>query len=140
MSMNIKKMLPFLEEEELDALAKKIIDSPDKNYKGITIQNILPFLEDETIDVLLKDAVSKNEDYHQYLPFASDEVIDEMFLVAAKNGQPYSSFLPFVSDECLSKLIDEYIHGTFEIDIDKLYPFLEDDDIRKLFKHELNKD
>ncbi len=140
MSLNIKKMLPFLEEEDLKDLAKKIKESPDRTYKGVSLNEVLPFVDDDLVDDLFKDAVEKNEDFNQYLPFVSDEVIDEMFIKAVKENKKYSAFLPFVSDECLSKLVDAYIQGTFTMDIDKIYPFLDDDDIRKLFRHELNKD
>ena len=46
------------------------------------------------------------------------------------------SATPFVSRECLSGIVTAYLDGKYpELDIDKLYPFLADEDIKRIFNH-----
>ena len=46
----------------------------------------------------------------------------------------------FVSEPSLSLLVDAYIEGKYpDLDVDKLYPFLNKEDVKKLFYYELRK-
>ena len=57
-----------------------------------------------------------------------------------KEGEINIEMANFVSEDCLSILVDEYINGKFSnLDIDKLYPFLDGEDVKKLFYFELKK-
>lgn len=108
-------MLPFLEDEELALLAKKIMESDTGEYKGVSLDEVLPFLD--------------------------EDVVDEAFLYQVQKGQDYRSLLPFVSEEALHKLAVKYVRDELivDIDMDELYPFMDDDDIRLIFRHELEK-
>ena len=46
---------------------------------------------------------------------------------------------PFVSKKCLSSVVDGYIAGEYPaLDMDELYPFLSDKDIKRIFFHIIN--
>jgi len=201
--MDIKRMLPFLEDEELEELAKKIQKSPSGEYQGLTLSNLLPFLDDDVVDEMFILELRAGHDVHKFLPFVSDEilssatnefiqgkitsfplkqalpfmededvtkiakkclesgeesfqgvtfkeimpfldddVIGEIFLSRVKNGGNYTELLPFVDDDVLSQLVNEYIKsdGKINLDVDSIYPFLDDDDIKKLFRYKMSKD
>ena len=112
--MNIKKMLPFLDDEDLEELASEILDSDENEFKGVTINEVLPFLD--------------------------DEIVDRMFFKAISNNKEYKKFLPFVSEEALHTLVVKYFNDEIEnIDIDEIYPFLDEDDIKYIFKKFMKK-
>lgn len=77
------------------------------------------------------------------LPFLSRDKVDQLFLKAfnerEEDTNDYFIYLPFISKEVLSNLVDEYIKGREDIPIDKLYPFMDHVDIKRLFNHALNK-
>ncbi len=52
--MNLKHMLPFLDDEELSDLAKKIAESADGVYQqGVTLKHLRPFVDDEDVDQMM---------------------------------------------------------------------------------------
>lgn len=110
-TLDIKKMLPFLEDEQINKLLEKC--EVDGEYKGITIEQLFPFL--------------------------SDEKIDELFRKYAFEGKNISKIIPFVSDEAMHKIVDDYIAGNSSVDINQVLPMLEEDDVKKLFDYEMNK-
>ena len=135
--MDIKKLLPFLEEEDLEQLAEKILSSPDKNYEGVTLEMLLPFLDDDYVSTACRKAFEKGESISNYLPFMDDDDIDEAFILALKEnrGNLYS-FLPFVSDDAIDKAVDLISQGKVQVDtafIDKMLPFMDDDKIDEIF-------
>lgn len=134
---NLKKMIPFLEDEELEELANKIIESETKEFKGVTINDLLPFLDYDYIGKIVKSLDISDARVTSYLPFMDDNDIDELVLKAAKISPLPSSFysmLPFASDECLDEVVKLIDLNESEVDIDKLYPFLSDEGIKTLFK------
>jgi hypothetical protein len=195
--MDIKKLLPFLEEEDLEQLAEKILSSPTHDYEGITLTTLLPFLDDDYVSTACRKAFEKGESISNYLPFMDDDdadkafimalkesredlssflpfvsdaaideavnlitkgkvqvdtafidkmlpfmdddKIDEIFLLQVKNNQPISKYLPYVSDDALHKVVNMVINGKATLDLNVLLPFLDDDDIRNIFKAEMNK-
>lgn len=114
----IIRMLPFLDDEEVAMLAKKIIEG-DPDYEGIKLAAIFPFMDDDDCDEIFTDLLNGNSQL--------------------KPSTIYS-LIPFVSEDALSALVDQYIKGKYQnIDIDKIYPFLDDDDIKRLFRYELSR-
>jgi hypothetical protein len=196
---NVKSMLPFLEEEDLELLAQKIMDSPDQMVNNIRLESLYPFLDDDYLDQIFSQEVEKGHDINKLLPFVSDDAlsnlvdeiiagkvanirinsllpflddddisrlaafirqnggsyngtsltsllpfmddddVDKEFKEAWSNGKDFSKYLPFASDEALSEAVDAYINGNTSIDVNVLYPFLEEDDLKKLFRYEINK-
>lgn len=108
---SMKKLLPFLTNEELDDLLKKVLASPSYIYKDVTLKDLLVFLP-------TKD-------------------IDELYLNELKKGNDATYFLPFVSHETLKNIVELYCNDKLEykIDVYKLAPFLDQDDIKLLYNY-----
>ncbi len=196
MGIDIKKMLPFMEDEEIAELFKKIIDSENGEFKGIKLNRIAPFASEEVVSQAFIEAIKKGKDYVSLAPFVDDDVweevvkllkegykinlpplypfmeedclqeiykmaqsgelkdinisslypfidddyLDEIFLKQVKEGKDYVEMAPFVSEECLHKIAEDYVNGDTIIDINCLYPFMDSDDIKMIFKHAMEKD
>lgn len=114
-SSKLVSILPFLEKEELKEVVEMILND-DEAVKDLPLATVFPFLEPEDIDKIF---------------------VHNMKRLSSKD---LASIIPFVSQEALSKLVDEYIAGNIEqVNIDVLYPFLNQSDIKKIFFHELRK-
>jgi hypothetical protein len=108
------KILPFMDEEDIHEIVDKIL-ADDPEFKNVNVVAIMPFLEEEDCDKIFLKKLQDNDD-------VTIELIN------------------FVSEECLSYLVDAYINGKFpNLNVDKLYPFLDGDDVKKLFYFELRK-
>jgi len=102
--MNLKSALPFLDDDELSDLAMKIAGSPDEVYQGVTLNDLLPFVDDEDVDRMMVEGFKKGNDVSRCYPFASDEGLSALVKEALKDDAP-------------------------AIDLRRMLPFLEDDDI-----------
>lgn len=111
---NITKMLPFLEEEDVNVLAKKILESEAGEWKGVKMSNVLPFL--------------------------SAGIVDEMCLRCMEKGKSYKEFLPFISEEGMHKIITDVLEGRLTIELDAMYPFMNEGDIKRVFYFYLEKE
>lgn len=111
---DLGKMLPFLKEEELKELTKRIMASEDGTWKGICVQRVLPFLDAETVENLCRNAMEK--------------------------GQNYNIYFPFLSGEAMHGIVTEVTEGKLAIALDAMYPFLDEEDIRKVFYFYLEKE
>lgn len=135
--IDLKKMIPFLEDEELALLADKILDSEDGTYKGVAIKDLLPFLDDGLIVKAFKKDLERNKDITIYLPFLDDDYYDEIvrkMLEENNIDDKFYNYLPFLSEEILSNVVEYYLNNDIELDLNRIYPFLSDEDIRKIFK------
>jgi hypothetical protein len=138
--MDFKKMLPFLEEEELKELVAKLEESPDGTYQGITMKQVLPFLEDEDVDQMIASAYEKGLAITSFLPYASEEGLTHLVeKIIATPGDPKVSlrpFLPFLENEALVKLADQLLlcDGSYgDLTYATLLPYMEDETIDKSF-------
>ncbi len=107
------KILPFLDKEEKKEIVKEIL-SDSEYFEGIKLVVIMPFLDEEDCDKIFMHQVRKDD----------------------KNLQ---SLLPFVSEGLLEELVDKYINGEIDMNMDMLYPFLKVEDIKKIFFYELKR-
>ena len=114
MKISLTKMLPFLNAEDLTTLTEKIIQTDDCVYSGVTLSAVLPFLPDEKVDELFFRELEKKEDV--------------------------SMFYPYLSDQACQIIVDQFMEGTLELDINELYPFLPDEELHRLFAHILEKE
>lgn len=71
MKINLKKILPYFEDEELMEIYEKIAESPDGEFEGVTVHDILTLIDD--VDELFFRAVEMGKDISEYLPYVSDE-------------------------------------------------------------------
>ena len=108
LDLNLTMILPFMNEKDVDDICSQVAENPE--------------------------LLSKVNMAAMY-PFASEECIDKIFLAGITNGKTDNAALPFVSDECLHRLVEDYLQNdSVEFEIDQLYPFLDEEDIRLLFK------
>lgn len=114
MNISLKKMLPILDDEQLEELTSILLEAENKKYKDISLKDLLPFIDDSVIDKVLFTLMQRQEEY--------------------------TYVLPFVSDETMHNLTLKIISGEIDIDLDPLYPFLSDKDIKLLFKKAIEKD
>ena len=106
----LKKIIPFLNEEELDDLLTKVLNSENLVYEDITLKNILPYLNEEDLD--------------------------QIFVNQLKAGKDIKIFLPFVSQQTLKNIVELYCFDKldYEIDVSLFANYLDDDSISLLYK------
>ena len=121
------------------------------NEKTRKIKKILPFLGEEDLKEIVEAILAKDEKY-EFLPldilfpYLNEEDCDRLFLMALddvdmKNKIDIQKLVPFVSEECMDKFVDLYVHGKYKnVNIDELYPFMNNKSIKKIFSYYLCKD
>lgn len=114
MSHELKKMLPFLGAEEIDMIAKNVLESESEEWKGFRINDLFPFM--------------------------STALIDKMFLETVESGKDYGKFLPFISGRVMHEIVEEVLAGKREMNLDQMYPFMSNEDMKKVFYYYLNKE
>ena len=121
------------------------------NEKTRKIKKILPFLDEEDLKEIVEAILAKDEKY-EFLPldilfpYLNEEDCDRLFLMALddvdmKNKIDIQKLVPFVSEECMDKFVDLYVQGKYKnVNIDELYPFMNNKSIKKIFSYYLCKD
>jgi len=143
--MNIKNMLPFLDEEEVDRLAMKIAVSPTGEFQGMILKEILPFASEEGVDKAMIHAAQNGKDVSSCFPFASEEGLSDLVRLAVSGemqGVSLKALLPFVDDDTLKALAQKVIasNGDFQgITLASLFPFMDDDDVDRAFVAQVEK-
>lgn len=158
--MNLKKMLMFLDDDELRQVAQKIIDGSEE-YSGITLTSLLPFMDEDDVDDLIVDIYHKVGNPEAILPFASEDGaarlaweliekeppqmitgvlpfmdeddVDKLFITLAERGMVIEEMYPFVSEDGFHEVVKGYLKGRFDFDFSSALPFMDDDDIDDLF-------
>ncbi len=103
------KIAPFLDEDDVGEIAIQLV----RNRKSVNLTELLPFMDEDSVDICFRYALIRNENWQEYLPF--------------------------VSKDALHKLMKDYMAGKITADFDLIYPFMDEDDIRTLFRYEMNK-
>lgn len=120
----------------------KVLELDKEILEKIKWHEILPMMDSATLGRLY-NMVNKGEiTYLQksfLYPFVSDATLDEDFLTAIKGGENYQTLLPFVSGECLHQVALKFVNNEIDINIDTLYPFFSNDDIKMIFNYVINK-
>ena len=115
----IKKILPFLDEEDLKEIVDAIL-AKDEKYEFLPLDILFPYLNEEDCDRLFLMALDD---------------------VDMKNKIDIQKLVPFVSEECMDKFVDLYVQGKYKnVNIDELYPFMNNKSIKKIFSYYLCKD
>lgn len=109
--MNIYKMLPFLDREEIDKLVEK---ASDEELSVIPLKAILPFASSKTIDRL---------------------VLEEF----KKNGTIKGSYCAFASSKALHEIVTYHIENDYGTLPNTILPFLDSADVKILFDYSLEK-
>lgn len=112
---SIAAMLAFLGEKEKKELVEMILEDKEET-KDLKLSTVFPFLEESDCDKIF---------------------IAKMKTIPTKD---LTALFPFVSSAALDKMVDEYLDGNFEgLNMTAVYPFLDQETIKKIFYHELNK-
>ncbi|MBR2545615.1 MAG: hypothetical protein IKE93_05555 [Erysipelotrichaceae bacterium] len=164
--MNLKNMLRYLDEDDIRDVAREILNG-NEEYEGVSLISLLPFMDQDDVDDIALEVYRREGNYTAILPFVSEEVVgelaraaiennedvdvvailpfmdeddvDELFLELARKGKTDPAMYPFVSEDGWHEVLEGYLDNEFEFDFDEAYPFMDEDDIRDLFKHEIKK-
>ena len=110
--------LPFMNKEDTYEIVEEILNNKEE-YKDVSLVSVFPFLEKKDCDKLFNKFVLEDNN---------------------KSKQSIICLAPFISKECLSSLVDEYIKGNYqEVQIDHLYPFMDSQDVKRVFKYIISK-
>ena len=134
---DLVKMAPFLDKESLHELVVEFLEGDLETEMWA----ILPFLDERDIALIVgkfkKEGIRefKGLRVENLFPFASDIYLDELFMEKFLQGEIDESLIPFVSAKCLHELVVKYCEDEeSNLNIDGLYPFLNKDDLKLLFK------
>ncbi len=160
-------MAPFLDEDDVSGIAVKLMKDgisvdiaslvPYMDEDGITRcmqaaqalgmdmtsllydRRILSNMDEDDIGriavQLIRDGIPV--DIGELLPFMDQDSADRCFRYAAGRDENWQVYLPFVSEDALHRLLKDYIAGRIQISFDEIYPYMDEDDIRTLFRYEI---
>ena len=111
--------------------------------------SLLPYMDTKSRSEVCERLLEGDEalckiDLGAFLPFFSKDDCDALFVAAIRSGNiryKMESVAPYVSKKCYHELVDRYLAGELAwLDIDTLYPYLSDADIKRIFHHIVNKE
>ncbi len=130
-------MVPFLDEESLHELTLQFLDGDLE----IEMQKVLPFLGEKDIALLMKKIAGNNGEPFKaltlahLLPFADEQEISRIFMQKAKQGVIDEELISYVDSDCWHEIVVDYCENKdSNLDIDKIYPHLDERDLKLLFK------
>ncbi|MBQ2214087.1 MAG: hypothetical protein II414_05945, partial [Erysipelotrichaceae bacterium] len=130
---NIIPMLPFMDEDDIEDLPEEAFED------GNLSKAILPFCNEETVARAFYKAMDRNEPLAPYMPFMDDDDINEGFVEMVRRGINEKACYPFVDDDGWHRVLKLYMEGEVEFDFDDAYRFMDDDDIKTLFRFEMRR-
>lgn len=140
--LDVSFMMPFVNESVLNQFVLDVVNGKVTYNQPLT--TFLPFISGETTNALYtfvdeQGGIHNGLSLSNLMPFVDDHILDERFIISAKNGQIRKEMVPFVSDEALDQLVNSYLNGELDLDLDILLPFLSKEQVRKVFTYEMNK-
>lgn len=110
--MDIKKLLPFLDDQSLSLYVEKIKEGKVSVADTITA---LPFLSRNNIKEIYQLIVDNKIDMklNQLLPFMEEEDIEELYNKVINNeipGMDEETILPFLGQEKIKSLFMDYLN------------------------------
>lgn len=130
------EIAPYMDEEDLHDLVVEFCDGGLET----DMSEILPYLADDDVAYLAKKFKGGVKEFkglslEDLLPFADEGAIDELFLEKFSKGELDESLFSFVSDKCWHELVVKYCENEdSDMNIDEIYPFLDERDLKLLFK------
>ena len=118
--------------------------SDDPNSTEAKLLRLLPYMSSEDAHefcrkLIASDEMIKKVNVAEIMPFVSKDDCDALFLkciVLTDGKSDVAKAVPYVSKSCLALVVDDYINGKYpDLDMDALYPFLSDEEIKKIFYH-----
>lgn len=134
------EIAPFVDDEVWSMVADKYL----ANEVDINIVSLFPFMDDETLNRICDEVIKGNcqkINIDTMLPFLDDDKINDAFVKAVKDWKDYEKFFPFITEDALHDYVMAYINGEeVALDFDKAYPYMSNEDIKLIFKYELNRE
>ena len=98
--MNIKKMLPFLDSDDLLEVARGVVDGLEK-YEDISLISLLPFMDEDDVDEIAVDVYLKEGSIQAILPFVSEEKAGELARIAVEREDDIDlvAIVPFMDED-----------------------------------------
>ncbi len=117
--------------------------SRDPNSKEARLLKLLPYMSREEahlacLELLSDEGALVGVDMSSVMPFLSGEDCDLVFerCLGIDGKWELAKMMQYISDDCKTRFVEGYIEGKYpEINIDELYPFLNDAQIKMLFYH-----
>jgi len=137
--MNIRKLIPLLDEDDLNELAKKVAQAPDGVYEGISMKDLLPFMDEDELGKRMLDEAKAGRDISQYGPFVDEDAFDSV-LDLLESGQIVKGLarsVQFMEDEQVGRLMRLTLKngGSLDgIDARSILPFMDEDDVDRMFE------
>ena len=135
------------------AFGKKVKENPlfcaKKETTEEKLLKLLPYMDAKSTHevcerLMANDEALENLDIATVMPFFCREDCDALFLCAIERGGnafDMEKVAPYVSAGALKSVVDGYIEGKYpELNMDLLYPYLKDADIKRIFYHIVGKD
>ena len=119
---SIKPLLPFLNEESVNALAEKLF-AANKPFTSL-----LQFMSEDGLEHLAQKLEDAGQSITPLLPFLATDYLDEMAGRFMTNGRDYRALLPFLSEDGVARLAHRIEEENEEPELLKpLLPFLATD-------------
>ena len=164
--IHIVELLPYLNEKTCDRLFLEVLNRGEDYLKiapyvsdsawtqivdqylmkelVFPMNELLPYMDDKSIAKIyqsVKEGKCTDIDVDSMLPYLSEEIIDDEFEKAIQEGENYKKYLPYTSEGSLHKYAEVYIRGESSvIDIDVAFPYMSNQDIKKIFQYEIGKE
>ncbi len=133
-------LAPFLDEDDLDELAKRL--SPEHDLDRLVA--IAPFLSEETLGRLVDDAVKSGEPFDKIAalaPFLDEDDLGKIAAEAVKHGgtlAELASLAPFLDEDDLGKIAVSCVQsGGGAAQTAAIAPFLDEDDLDRIVREAL---
>ena len=129
------EVLPFMDDDDVDKLFVAMAE------RGMTVDAMYPFVSEDGFHEVVKGYLEGrfDFDFSHAFPFMDDDDIDDLFVAFAQRGVADRSMYPFVSEDGFHRVLKDYLAGRYDFNFDEAYPFMDEDDIRKLFRNEIRK-
>lgn len=139
-NQTVTKLLPFLDEDKVDALLARLVARGDVNDDELTAY--FPFASSEALGAIVAERDHDLTFIAQVAPFLDEERIDQIFLRKVASADVEISDLnmlaPFVSSDALKQAVRELLNDKQRDvhlqDLMPLMPFLDDTDLLSLLR------
>lgn len=136
--------------ENFGEMFGSIFGKSNKNSKSSKLISALPFLSEDDIHKIVEEILQNSEEYQDInlvavMPFLSKSDRDALFMkfIVETNNANHKyiyGIAPFVSSECMTKFVDGFIEGKYQdININALYPFMNNSDVKRVFDYIVSK-
>jgi hypothetical protein len=122
--------------------------SEDPESREAKLIKILPYLSAEEahnvcLEIMADEKLLSELEIASIMPSLATEDCDTLFIRALEIGMDEDLLVPavkYISQACADKVTDDYISGKYpSLNMDKFYPHLSDENIKKLFYHIIGK-